>query len=85
VIERDKDHGAGILQQVSIRQATTSSRRWRQNLVANGINAAKLFQLFVKKGVVTIIAIINNAIDNRTSIMMELRISVYQSLKFFNL
>ena len=48
------------------------------------IKRAELLQLFVKKCVVTTIAIINNATDNRTRITMVLRISVYQSLEFLN-
>jgi hypothetical protein len=64
----------------------TASSNPHQNLVyAGGINGAKLLQLFVKKRVVTLSAIINNAIYNRTRITMVLRISVYQSLEFFNL
>jgi len=61
----------------------TSTRRFftRQSTV----NAAKLFQLFIEKGVVTIIAIINNAIYKGTRITLVLRIPVYQSLEFFNL
>jgi hypothetical protein len=56
-----------------------------QNLVlANGINAAKLFQLFIEKRVVTITAKINNATYNRTRIAMILRISVHQSFEFLN-
>ena len=54
-----------------------------QNLVfTNGINAAKLFQLFIEKCVVTITAIINNAIYNRTRIAM--RIFVYETFEFCN-
>jgi hypothetical protein len=49
-----------------------------------GVKHSKLFQLFIEKRVVTITAIINNAIYNRTRIMMVLRISVYQSFEFCN-
>ncbi len=43
------------------------------------VKHTKLFQLFIEKGVVTIIAKINNATYNRTRIAMVLRIFVYQS------
>jgi hypothetical protein len=52
--------------------------------MSHTIKRAKLFQLFIEKGVVAIIAIINNAIYDCSRIMMVSRISVYQSLEFCN-
>jgi len=45
------------------------------------MKCAKFFQLFFKKGVITIIAKMNNATYNRGRITMVLRISVYQFIE----
>jgi hypothetical protein len=63
----------------------TASSNPHQNLVyAGGINGAKLLQLFIEKGVVTLTAKINNATYNRTRIPIVVSISIHQSFEFCN-
>jgi len=64
--------------------AASGGKSWRTRHT-KVVEAARLLQFFIQKRVVTIVAIINNAIYNRVRIPIVSSISVHQPFEFFNL